>query len=165
MVPLDAFVHGFAKPYAASFAPTPTPFRDFFFNASNLSLYVKVAFPCFLNSSVKKSTHTPYIGDNVHCTSIRVQNKLDVNISWPSMEYSIVSIDFDVTSFLLQKYLGSFQRTSDAFDVTFSDDCNTLCKKFWGLHFSSFPFIKPFIFPCIALCILFYLSNITVKRF
>lgn len=119
IVSLDAFVHGFAKRYAASFAPTPTLFRDFFFNASNLSLYVKVAFLCFLSSSVQKITHTLYIGDNVHCTSIRVQNKLDVNISWPSMEYSIVSIDFDVTSFLLQKYLRSFQRTSDAFDVIF----------------------------------------------
>lgn len=90
-----------------------------FFNAFNLSLYVKVAFPCFLSSSVQKITHTPYIGDNVHCTSKWVHNKLDVNISWPSMEYSIVSIDFDATSFLLQKYLVSFQRTSDAFDVIF----------------------------------------------
>lgn len=73
IVSLDAFVNGFSKRYAASFAPTPTLFRDFFFNDSNLSLYVKVAFPCFLSSSVQKITHTPYIGDNVHCTSIRVK--------------------------------------------------------------------------------------------
>lgn len=120
MVSLDAFVNGFAKRYAASFAPTPTLFRDFF---SMLLTWLYMSrlpsLASYISSSVQKITHTPYIGDNVHCTSIRVQNKLDVNISWPSMEYSIVSIDFDVTSFLLQKYLGSFQRTSDAFDVIF----------------------------------------------
>lgn len=38
MVSLDAFVHGFAKPYAASFAPTPTLFRDFL--KMFLSLYM-----------------------------------------------------------------------------------------------------------------------------